>query len=97
MLHMVNKSPFSSDSLRTCLAVAAPGEPVLLYEDGVYGAMKGTALAAWVEQALAQHPIYALQADLEARGIAHRLDGIQVVDYNGLVALVEAHNVVPWL
>ncbi|HOG46103.1 MAG TPA: sulfurtransferase complex subunit TusB [Anaerolineae bacterium] len=97
MLYMVNKAPLSSDALRTCLAVAAPGEPVLLYEDGVYAAAAGAATAPWVQQALAERPIYALRADLEARGIVRRLDGIQVIDYNGFVSLVEAHNVVPWL
>ncbi len=96
MLYTVNKAPLSHDSLRACLAAAAPGDPVLLYEDGVYAALAGAASAPWVREALAQRPIYALQADLQARGIAHPLDGIQVVDYNGFVALVEAHNVVPW-
>lgn len=97
MLYTVNRSPLSSDSLRTCLAVAAPGDPVLLYEDGVYAAAAGTASAAWMCEALACRPIYALEADLRARGLANLLDGIQVVDYNGFVTLVEAHNVVPWI
>jgi tRNA 2-thiouridine synthesizing protein B len=97
MLYTVNKAPLSSDSLRTCLTAAAPGDPVLLYEDGVYAALAGTEAAPWVQAGLAQRPIYALQADLEARGLTRLLDGIQVVDYTGFVALVEAHNVVPWL
>ncbi len=97
MLYMVNKAPLSSDSLRSCLAIAAPGDPVLLYEDGVYAAQAGASSAPWVLEALKTRPLYALKADLEARGITRRLDGIQVVDYNGFVALVEAHNVIPWL
>lgn len=97
MLHMVNKAPLSSDSLRTCLAVAAPGDPVLLYEDGVYAAVAGAASAPWVQEALACRPIYALKADLEARGLHALLDGIRIVDYNGFVELIEAHNPVPWL
>ena len=50
-----------------------------------------------VKQALEQHPVYALQADLEARGLTRLVDGIQVVDYDGFVELVERHHVVPWL
>jgi tRNA 2-thiouridine synthesizing protein B len=97
MLHMVNKSPLSSDALLTCLRFAATGEPVLLYEDGVYAAVPGAASAPLVQAALAVRPVHALQADLEARGVGTVLDGIQVVDYTGFVALVEKHNTVPWL
>jgi tRNA 2-thiouridine synthesizing protein B len=96
MLHMVNKSPLANDALRCCLRAAVPGDPVLLYEDGVYAAIPGAASAPLVQEALAVRPIFALQADLEARGIVAPLDGIQVVDYTGLVALVEKHNTVPW-
>ena len=96
MLHIVNKAPLTHDALRACLAVAAPGDPVLLYEDGVYAAARGTALAPLLQAALGRRPVYALQEDLQARAIAKLVDGIQVVDYNGFVALVEAHNVVPW-
>ena len=72
-------------------------DPILLYEDGVYAAVKGAASEELVKQALGQHPVYALQADLEARGLASLVDGIQVVDYDGFVELVERHHVVPWL
>lgn len=97
MLYMVNKSPLMTRNLETCLAIAPTGEPVLLYEDGVYGAMDSGRLAEQVRAALAQRPIYALAADLEARGIRRVMAGIQVVDYDGFVGLVEEHNVVPWI
>lgn len=97
MLHTVNKAPLSASSLRDCLALAAPGDPVLLYEDGVYAAAASAASAPWVQAALAQRPIYALEADLQARGVSRLVEGVQVVDYGGFVALVEEHNVVPWL
>ena len=41
MLHTVNKSPFESSSLKTCLSLARSGSDVLLIEDGVYGALAG--------------------------------------------------------
>lgn len=97
MLFTVNKSPFSTNHLASALRIAPTGAPILLYEDGVYAAAEGTQSAALVKQALASHPIYALQADLEARGIHKVLEGIQVVNYDGFVELVEQHDVAPWL
>ena len=97
MLYMVNKSPLTTTNLETCLAIAPEGEPILLYEDGVYATMDGGRLSTEIKEALEQHPIYALEADLEARGIQRIIEGIQVIDYDGFVGLVEEHNVVPWI
>jgi tRNA 2-thiouridine synthesizing protein B len=97
MLYMVNKSPLMFGNLESVLRIAPSGEPILLYEDGVYAAAAGAASAGLVRQALEQHPVYALQADLEARGLARLVDGVQVIDYDGFVELVEQHHVVPWL
>ena len=97
MLYTVNKSPLMFGNFRSVLGIAPAGEPILLYEDGVYAATEGTASAELIKQALEQHPVYALQADLEARGLASLVDGIQVIDYEGFVELVEQHHVVPWL
>ena len=97
MLYMVNKSPLMFGNLNSVLRIVPAGAPILLYEDGVYAAAQGTASEDPVRQALKQHPVYAVQADLEARGLTRLVDGIQVVDYDGFVALVEQHHVVPWL
>ena len=97
MLYTVNKSPLTTRNLETCLAIAPEGEPILLYEDGVYAALDGGRLSKRIKQALERHPIYALEADLEARGIQRIIEGIQVIDYDGFVGLVEEHNVVPWI
>jgi tRNA 2-thiouridine synthesizing protein B len=97
MLYTVNKSPLTTQNLETCLAIAPEGEPILLYEDGVYGAMDGGRLSDRIKEALERHPIYALEADLEARGIQRIIEDIQVIDYDGFVGLVEEHNVVPWI
>ena len=97
MLYTVNKSPLTTQNLETCLAIAPEGEPILLYEDGVYGVMDSGRLSTRIKEALEQHPIYALEADLEARGIQRIVEGIQVIDYDGFVGLVEEHNVVPWI
>ena len=44
-LHTVNKSPFSTQTLLSCLNHAKDGDAVLMIEDGVYGGAKGTGLA----------------------------------------------------
>jgi tRNA 2-thiouridine synthesizing protein B len=97
MLYTVNKSPLMFGNLKSVLRVSPKSEPILLYEDGVYAAAAGTASEPLARQALAQHPVYALQADLEARGLTALVEGIQVIDYDGFVELVEQHHVVPWL
>ena len=97
MLYTVNKSPLMTNNLETCLAIAPEGEPILLYEDGVYAALDGGGLSQRIKEALERHPIYALEADLEARGIQRIIEAIQVIDYDGFVGLVEEHNVVPWI
>lgn len=99
MLHIVNKSPFQCNSLDSCLRLATKGSAVLLIEDAVYGATKGSSVEAKVQAAMANVKVYALSADLQARGMAHRvLDGVTVVDYGGFVDLVAEHsNCQSWL
>ena len=99
MLHTVNKSPTERNALESCLKHLKKGSAVLLIEDGVYGALKGTSASKMVEQALKNHPIYALYPDIEARGMQDRvIDGIKLVDYSGFVDLVAEHPTVQaWL
>jgi sulfur relay protein TusB/DsrH len=97
MLYTVNKAPLSANSLASAGRIAPAGAPILLYEDGVYAAAPGAQSATLVESLLADHPVYALDADLEARGIRSVITGIRVIGYDGFVELVEQHNVAPWL
>jgi tRNA 2-thiouridine synthesizing protein B len=97
VLHTVNKSPFLCNNLRSCLRLAQKDNPILLYEDGVYCAMLGTEIEPLMIEALKKHPIYALQADLKARGIIKLLPGINIIDYSGFVGLVEQHKVCSWI
>lgn len=100
MLHTVNKSPFERNSLDTCLGLAKPGSAILLIEDGVVGAIKGTAIESKLTETLQTSKIYVLGPDLAARGLSEDklLDGIQVVDYGGFVDLVaENDSVQSWL
>ncbi|NJO18104.1 MAG: sulfurtransferase complex subunit TusB [Thioploca sp.] len=100
MLHTVNKSPFEKNSLETCLRFARQGHTILLYEDGIYAALKGTVFEAKMTATVTNCKIYVLVPDLEARGM--RMDnvvaGIQPVDYAGFVDLVVENNPVQaWL
>ena len=98
MLHIVNKSPLDRHSLDACLRIAAPGT-ILLIEDGVYAATKGTAVEARMQEAMRRHKVYVLLPDLEARAVADRvLEGVTTVDYGGFVDLVaENPNCQSWL
>lgn len=93
-LHTVNKSPFEKLSLASCLGHCLPGDAVILIEDAVVGARKGTAVAALLEQSLGRCRIYAMAPDLDARGLAPEdlVPGIEAVDYGGFVDLASQHS-----
>ncbi|MDE2095524.1 MAG: sulfurtransferase complex subunit TusB [Burkholderiales bacterium] len=94
MLHIVNKSPSQTRTLDSCLRLAQAGHALLLIEDAVYAATARSPAAAAVREALGRLKVYALQPDLEARGMqAAVLDGVTLVDYGGFVDLVAEHSV----
>jgi tRNA 2-thiouridine synthesizing protein B len=99
MLHIVNKSFTQTNSLASCLRLAKPGHALLLTEDAVYAATAAGATPSGIAGALSQLKVYALQPDVEARGMAGKLvEGITAVDYGGFVDLVAEHtNNQSWL
>ena len=100
MLHTVNKSPFERNTLESCLRLAKKGSAVLLFEDGVIGAMQNTKFSDKVSQAMSDLSFYVLGPDIKARGLSEKkvIDGIKVVDYNDFVDLTAEHNAVQsWL
>jgi len=93
MLHIVNKFHAQTRSLESCLRLAQDGQALLLIEDGVYAATKGGAATAGLAAATRRLKVYALQPDLEARGMAGALiDGVTAIDYGGFVDLVAEHS-----
>ncbi|MFN2310421.1 MAG: sulfurtransferase complex subunit TusB [Gammaproteobacteria bacterium] len=96
MLHTVNKSPFSHTSLESCLRFIGPEDVLLLLEDGVYAALRDTRRSHLVEQALQGHRVYALQADLKARGLTDLIAGVQLADYETFIELLEQHSTHAW-
>jgi tRNA 2-thiouridine synthesizing protein B len=100
MLHTVNKSPFEKNSLDSALRLARDGSALLLIEDGVYAAMKGTAVEGKVRGATGRLKVFVLGPDLKARGLEESklIDGISVVDYGGFVDLAaENDKVQAWV
>lgn len=100
ILHTVNKSPFERNALDSCLKFAAEGSAVLLFEDGIYGALRNTVVAESVARALDKLNFYVLGPDLKARGFTEEriIDGVKVVDYDGFVNLAAEHDKVQaWL
>ncbi|MFA5627690.1 MAG: sulfurtransferase complex subunit TusB [Thiohalomonadaceae bacterium] len=99
MLHTVNKSPFEKDTFESCLEHAAKGSAVLLIEDGVYAVLKGSTAAAKAQQFMGDITFYALEPDVNARGIQGKvIDGVNLVDYAGFVDLtVKFDRVQSWL
>ena len=98
MLHIINKSPLERNSLDACLRIAESGT-ILLIEDAVYAATRGTAVEARIKDALGRFKIFALLPDLEARAVADRVvDGVTTIGYDGFVDLVAEHpNCQSWL
>jgi tRNA 2-thiouridine synthesizing protein B len=99
-LHTVNKSPFSSTALASCLAHATDDAAILLIEDGVYAALASAQQPVDLKAAAARGVVYALEPDLAARGLKESplLAGTKLVDYAGFVDLTTTHSsVMAWL
>lgn len=96
-LHTLNRSPFESSALASCLRLASAGDALLLREDAVLAALVDTRAAAQ----FAEYPalkVYALKPCLAARGLLEKLaPGIELIDDDGFVALCVHHaRVVAW-
>ena len=93
-LHTVNKSPFSTQSLLSCLNHCKDGDAVLMIEDGVYGALAGSGLAELVKEKAGAVSLYLIEADADARGLdkSKLLSEVESVGYDGFVDLVASHE-----
>lgn len=90
-LHLINRSPFSTNILQELAAAVSQGDHVLLVEDGVYAA-SGTALHVLPEGV----ELWALEEDCASRGVTSA-DISKMVDMAGFVALTATtHRTVSW-
>jgi tRNA 2-thiouridine synthesizing protein B len=93
LLHTVNKSPLTHQTLASCLTYAIAGNSVLLIEDGVYGALENTQASGLIKNAINNGiTVYVLEADVHARGLQQLINGVKKVDYAGFVNLVTQHS-----
>lgn len=90
MLHTINKSAHTSTLLQSCLATLQAGDCVVLLNDGVYGATQASPCAERINALAAggECRFYALQADVEKRGIGSLLTCVEVIEYSRFVELV---------
>jgi tRNA 2-thiouridine synthesizing protein B len=93
-LHTINKSPFERSAFASALKHLRPGDALLMIEDGVVGARKGSAFAAVLENATRGCHVYVLSPDLAARGMKESdlIQDAKPVDYSGFVDLVTSHD-----
>ena len=98
MLHIINKSSFERNSLATATNFVDDTSVVLLTEDGVISATNN-AKSDVIADLAASGRVYALQGDVDARGLTTKLaDNIKTVDYAGFVDLVVEHGTpVSWV
>ena len=84
LIHTINKSPYSHSSLQKCLDFCLDDDAIVFLEDGVY-ALTHKALAS-----VSNTPLYAIEADITARGLTETYqnqDRVQVISYEDFVAL----------
>ena len=104
LLHTVNKSAFNNGALGDCLRVAAENDAVLLFENGVYGALDNSQSEfphiENIQQLSASGTrFYILQADCEARGLdtSTLLPAFTIINDADFVTLaVEASAIQSW-
>ncbi|WP_299259041.1 sulfurtransferase complex subunit TusB [uncultured Kushneria sp.] len=90
-LHLINRSPFSTNILQELADAVSQGDHVLLVEDGVYAA-SGTLLHALPKGI----ELWALEEDCMSRGVTSS-DTSKMVDMAGFVALTATtHRTVSW-
>ncbi|MGE8360243.1 sulfurtransferase complex subunit TusB [Pseudomonas sp.] len=85
-LHVLSHSPFSDSRLSSCLRLLGADDGLLLSGDAVYALQAGTLQRQALELMPDSIGLYALDEDLQARGIAAP-DRAQAVDYAGFVEL----------
>ena len=95
-LHTVNKSPFTHNTLASCIAICVEADGILLLEDGVFGAMTTTPCAFHLSDLIRQGTkVYALEDDVKARGLLEKLlPGVLLTNYTRFVQLSIEHRCV---
>ncbi|MFQ3236102.1 MAG: tRNA 2-thiouridine synthesizing protein B [Paraglaciecola sp.] len=88
ILHIVSTSPFASKTLTQCINRMAKQDGLLFIQDGVY-ALTDRSLHT---QLATVDKLYALEDDIQARGLTNSIHSAQIIDYEAFVALTLAFN-----
>ena len=99
MLHILRHSPHAESRFASCLRAINSGQSLLLIEDAVYGLLPNTSTRNSLEYLPATVTLYALDADLQGRGLA--LDDLPprvvIISYPMMVELcIEHTKAVSW-
>ncbi len=92
ILHTVNQSPFSNNTLLQCLNTYTDGDGILFLENGAYAAL----LSQPASHLLENKTCYVIEVDLHARGLLEQeLNAdIQLINYETFVQLSTEYDVV---
>lgn len=93
ILHIVNKSAFTSSVAQTCLDHCSHQDAVIFIENGVFNAIDSSPIKDSIISLQSSVKFFVLTEDLVARGLSNKiLSGIQSIDYKGFVALSVEHS-----
>lgn len=94
ILHIINKSPFTHNTLRSCIAVCSEQDALLLIEDGVFGALQASPDTEVLQSLMEKNiVVYALSADVNARALTQKIEPrIKLITYEEFVQLTVKHN-----
>lgn len=95
-LHVISHSPFGDNRLSSCLRLLGSQDALLLCGDAVYALQPGSEPLKVLQAANLAARLYALEEDLQARGIHSEI--AQATDYAAFVELSLAYDKVnSWL
>jgi len=92
MLHIVNRSPFTSNAFNSCLQVLKTGDALLLIEDGVFAALG--MFAQHLEKLKNEDgiAIALLTNDVLARGLGNQIAALPTINYTQFVEFTEQYS-----
>lgn len=95
-LHTINKSPYTHNTLVSCLKVCSERDGILLLEDGVFGILTSAPGADELQQLIQRGvKVFALVNDIKARGLEEKVaPNIEPIDYDAFVRLTLNHRCV---
>lgn len=83
-LHILNASPSTATQLKSCLRVVSSGDGIVLCGEAVQALRAGSVALQACERG---YRLYALQEDVQARGIDTATMPVTLLDYSAFVAL----------